>query len=117
MTTISQKIIDHYKNPLNFGRLKNFTHSAEGSDASCGDQIKIQLNVENGKVKEIRFQGEGCALCIGVCSMLTEKVKGMALEKIKRLDDNLLRQLAGKISPGRGKCVQLPLTVLKKAVV
>lgn len=62
-----QVIIDHNKNPKNFGTLEHATHVAEGYNPLCGDKVNIYLQIENDRVKDIRFNGKGCAISKSVC--------------------------------------------------
>lgn len=109
-------IIDHYQNPRNFGELKDADSSSYDYNPTCGDELKIQLKTEKGKIKEIKFSGRGCAISIAAASMLTEEMKGRPLEEISRLDkDHIIAMLGIDISPARIKCATLGMVVLKKA--
>ena len=79
-------ILDHYKNPRNFGHLTKPDAKVEEGNVTCGDRIIIEIAVKNGTLEDIRFSGEGCAISQASASMLTEKVKGMKLSGIKKLD-------------------------------
>jgi len=110
-------ILDHYKNPHNYGMLSK--HNAEHKETNplCGDIVTIQLAVENNKVKDIRFTGNGCAISKASISLLTDVVKGKTLDEIKRLDKNdVLNMLGIEVSPARLKCALLGLKTLKLAV-
>ena len=76
-----ENILDHYKNPHNFGSLENPTFSNKENNPLCGDQIEIFVNTKDNEIKEIKFQGNGCAISMASASMLTEKVKGMSIEE------------------------------------
>ena len=84
--TYSKHILELYKNPSNFGELKNPTHSATETDQICGDEITVQLIVRNGIIKDIKFSGSGCVISLVSASLLTNKIKNMEIEKIKKLD-------------------------------
>lgn len=113
----TENLLDHYKNPRNFGSLTNPDFSAADANVLCGDVIEFQLNIENGKVKDIRFKGEGCAISKGCSSMLGEKIKNMKLDEIKKLTEKDLFEMLGiRISEARVKCALLPLSVLHKAI-
>ena len=72
-------ILDHYRNPRNKGRLPNADVSIHDSNPLCGDEIDIHLKVEEEKVKEIKFEGRGCAISQASASMLTEMIVGKSL--------------------------------------
>ena len=72
-----EHILDLYKHPHNFGEIENPTHKAEAFNALCGDQIKITILTEKNIIKDIKFQGYGCAISIATASMLTDKIKNL----------------------------------------
>ncbi len=115
-------ILDHYRQPRNFGRIAKPDASYEGGNSFCGDRIgmEIQLETEDLRqktVKEIKFWGEGCAISQASASMLTEKVKGKSLGEIKKLGkEDILSMLGIELSPARLKCALLPLEVLQKLI-
>ncbi len=80
-------ILDHNKRPRNFGPLEGATHRAEGFNPLCGDRITVFLDIEAGKVKEVYFQGNGCAISTASASVMTEMVKGRTLEETRELFD------------------------------
>ncbi|MBF0287624.1 MAG: SUF system NifU family Fe-S cluster assembly protein [SAR324 cluster bacterium] len=81
-----QKIIlDHHKNPKNYGTLESPTHELEKDNPICGDRIHLDLKMHGFQVEEIRFTGMGCALCIASASMMTELTVQQNLEEIEEL--------------------------------
>lgn len=112
-------ILDHYRNPRNFGHLDKPDAVAEDLNPLCGDQIRIELQVDGGgKVTDLRFSGKGCAISQASVSMLTETVKGKSLEEIATLPKDVVLENVGiGISPTRMKCAMLGLKVLKSAAV
>jgi len=112
-------ILDHYRNPRNFGHLDSPTVSAEELNPLCGDVIRMELLVDaDGIVKDVRFSGRGCAISQASASMLTEIVKGMRLEDVAKLSKDVVLENVGiGISPTRMKCAMLGLRVLKTAAI
>jgi nitrogen fixation NifU-like protein len=107
-------ILDHYKNPRNFGRLDNPDISHEEDNPLCGDVIGMDFRVTGGVIEDIRFHGRGCAISQASASLLTERLKGMALDDAKKIDKaDVLGELGIEISPARIKCALLSLKVLK----
>jgi nitrogen fixation NifU-like protein len=107
-------VLDHYKNPHNFGTLDPADYTAEDSNPLCGDQIRIDLNVEDGVVTDIKFQGRGCAVSMASASILTDMVMGQPLEEVRALTkDDLLEEIGIPVTPARLKCATLGLNVLK----
>lgn len=78
-------ILDHYKNPKNYSVLEKPTHKAEGYNALCGDKVTIYLDVHDGVIRDIRFQGLGCAISKASASVMTTELKGKTLEEAKEL--------------------------------
>jgi nitrogen fixation protein NifU and related proteins len=111
-------ILDHYRNPRNFGNLDHFDLEAEDLNPLCGDQIRMELKLDNGVVHDVRFSGKGCAISQASASMLTERVKGMKLTDIAKLSKDVVLENVGiGISPTRMKCAMLGLRVLKSAAI
>lgn len=111
-------ILDHYRNPRNFGQIDNPDAQAEDLNPLCGDQIRIQLKVDDGVISDLKFSGKGCAISQASTSMLTEAVKGMKLEDAARLSKDIVLENVGiGISPTRLKCAMLGLRVLKSAAI
>src|SRR6185436_5770045 len=71
-----QVILDHNKKPRNFRKLETANHSAEGFNPLCGDQLTVYLDLEDDAVREITFEGSGCAISKAAASMMTQAVKG-----------------------------------------
>ena len=84
-------ILDHGKNPRNFGKCNNFNKDASGHNPLCGDKVRIfaKLN-EKKKVEDISFEGEGCAISLASASILTDVVKGKDYNNTKLIIDNFL---------------------------
>ncbi|MGE5480480.1 MAG: Fe-S cluster assembly sulfur transfer protein SufU [Chloroflexota bacterium] len=80
-------ILDHNKNPRNFGQLTVFNYSAEGHNPLCGDRIDVYLQIENEKIADIKFEGAGCAISKASASIMTTLLKGKTIEEAKRLFD------------------------------
>jgi nitrogen fixation NifU-like protein len=112
-------ILDHYRNPRNFGHLENPDAQADDLNPLCGDTIHMELAVDaGGTVNDVRFSGKGCAISQASASMLTESVKGMKLEDVARLSKDVVLENVGiGISPTRMKCAMLGLRVLKSAAI
>tara|TARA_Y100000310_G_scaffold286519_1_gene310793 strand:- start:19535 stop:19903 length:369 start_codon:yes stop_codon:yes gene_type:complete len=113
----AENILDLYKNPLNKGVLEFPTHEFERENPFCGDEIKIQLIIKGNKISDIKFNGKGCVISIASASLLTNKVKDMDLDSIKKLSkEDILGMLNIPISLGRMGCVLLSLETLRGAI-
>ena len=112
-----QNILDHYQNPRNFGTLEHPDISAEDSNPLCGDRIRMDLRVEGGVIREVRFSGVGCSISRAAASMLSEEIEGKTLEEVKRIGkDEILEMLGIELGPVRLKCALLALKTLKVGV-
>src|ERR1700730_16615388 len=93
-------ILDHYRNPRNYGKLEHPDAHAEDSNPLCGDQLAIDLQIEGDQVKAVRFQGRGCAISQAAASMLSEMIEGKTVEEVVQLGkDDVLDSLGIAISP------------------
>lgn len=117
-----EQILDHYKHPRNFGHLEGADVKSEEINVSCGDRIVVEIRLKkNDKnenvIDDIRFSGEGCAIDQASASMLTEKVIGMSVPDIMKLDRTYIESMLGTtLTPSRVKCAVLPLEAIQKAV-
>jgi nitrogen fixation NifU-like protein len=110
-------ILDHYRNPRNYGRLEHPDVHAEDSNPLCGDQLALDLQVKDGQVTAVRFQGRGCAISQASASMLSEMIEGKTTQEVLRLSkDDVLDALGIPISPARTKCAYLCLRVLHRGL-
>jgi len=116
-TLYSKHILELYKNPSNFGILKNPTNFHTEYNSICGDEITVNLIVKNNVVKDAKFSGSGCAISLVSASLLTSKIRGMKIEAIKKMNKDDIKELfKTKINNSRIKCVLLPLEAVKKAL-
>ena len=112
------EILEHYRNPHNFGILESPTTAKEGANPLCGDRITLMLGINDaGTVEEVAFTGRGCAISQASASMLTDEIKGKPLTEIAQMgSQNVLDNLGIEISPARMKCAMLSLETLRDAV-
>jgi nitrogen fixation NifU-like protein len=80
-------IVDHGKQPRNFGELANANHCKIGHNPLCGDKLTLYVLEKNGIVEDLRFQGSGCAISMASASLMTETVKGKSITEINKLFD------------------------------
>ncbi|HEY5519543.1 MAG TPA: SUF system NifU family Fe-S cluster assembly protein [Candidatus Limnocylindrales bacterium] len=111
------EILEHYRNPHNFGILESPTTAKEGANPLCGDRITLMLGIdEEGRVEDVAFTGRGCAISQASASMLTDEIKGKTLDEISHMGrQNVLDNLGIEISPARMKCAMLSLDTLRDA--
>lgn len=80
-----QMIIDHSKNPRNYGRLDNFTHTSQGNNPLCGDKIDVSLIVQDNVIKDLKWEGTGCAISQASASLMSTLVKGKSVDEFKEM--------------------------------
>lgn len=127
-------ILDHNKRPRNYGTIEHPSHHAAGHNPLCGDHITVDVVVDDGRISNIAFQGESCAICKASASMMTTSVKGKTREEAEMLIQEFLAMTTGKIAhddcshigrlavfagvkdlPTRVKCAILPWHTLNGA--
>ncbi|MBE3569799.1 MAG: SUF system NifU family Fe-S cluster assembly protein [Bacillales bacterium] len=92
-------IMDHYKNPRNKGSLENGNLTIDMNNPTCGDRIHLTMNVEDGKVADAKFEGEGCSISMASASMMTETIKGKNIETALKLSKIFSDMMQGKGYP------------------
>jgi nitrogen fixation NifU-like protein len=110
-----EQIIDLYEHPLNYGELDPHDFSYEEDNPLCGDVVRIDVRLdEDGRIADVKWSGDGCAISQASASLLTEEIKGMTLEEVKAFPKETLLELIGiPLSMARVKCALLSLKVLK----
>jgi len=127
-------ILDHNKRPRNFGKLEGANRHAEGYNPLCGDRLTVYLDLEGNTIRDIRFEGSGCAISKASASMMTSEVKGKTVEEAEgtfhkfhqmvteegKIDPETLGKLAAfsgvREFPVRVKCASLPWHTLDAAL-
>ena len=103
-------VLEHKRAPRHFGPLAAPTHEARGRNPSCGDEVQVQLKLEDGVVRDIGFTGQGCAICMASTSLMTEAVLGREQEAARALHQRFRAVLTGEAQPDEaslGKLVSL----------
>ncbi len=110
-----EQMIELYRSPMNFGELDPNTFSYEEDNPLCGDVIRMDVLLgEDGRVSDVRWSGDGCAVSQVSASLLTEDIMGKTLDELKNYDKQDLLDLLGiPLSMARMKCAMLSLKVLK----
>ncbi len=112
-----ENILDHSRFPRNYGTLENPDVHAEDSNPLCGDKLRMDLQVEDNRVTEVRFMGKGCAISQSAASMLSEMIEGKTVAEVRALGkEDVLDALGVPISPARTKCAFLSLRVLHRGL-
>lgn len=101
-------IFEHNRHPRNYGVLATANHQANGFNRLCGDKLTVFVEMSNGVVQAIQFEGSGCAICMASASLMTEAMKGKSLQQAKEI----FRDFHGMVAQG-----QEPTPVLGKLAV
>lgn len=112
-------ILEHYKHPHNAGSLDAPDISHEEHNPLCGDRIRIDLQVNDGVITDVRFEGRGCAISQASASLLTDELRGKSLDEARNYSKEDLLELIGiplDKNPVRIKCALLSLKTLKTGV-
>jgi nitrogen fixation NifU-like protein len=110
-------ILEHYKNPKNFGELHEHDLDFYDKNPLCGDEMEVQIRVEDGKIADLKWHGQGCAISQAAASIASEELIGMDVDDAAKLDaDWMLDHMGIDISATRRKCALLNLKVLRGAV-
>ena len=112
-----ENIIDHYKHPHNHGTVGNADIRQTENNPLCGDVVTVSLKLNDGKVKDIKFEGRGCAISQAATSMLTDDIKGKTLEEIKKISrEDVVNMLGIEIGLVRTKCATLGLVAVRNGI-
>lgn len=122
-TLYKEEILEHFRDPQNFGKLEKFSKTSKQLNPFCGDEIEMYVKFNEKEtstslsqkvIDEISFLGKGCAISIASASMLTEEVKGKTIAEINKIsDEDMIELLQVEVSETRKKCALLALAVLK----
>jgi nitrogen fixation protein NifU and related proteins len=111
-------ILDHYKNPRNFGELTERDAEFHDLNPLCGDELGVHVKLEDGRVADLRFHGRGCAISQAAASIISDELKGKTVPEIASLDRHFINEELGiDLSPTRLKCGLLSLKVVQGALL
>jgi len=110
-------ILEHWQHPQNYGVVESADFNLEGTNPLCGDSLRLTGKLVDGVVAEIAFTGDGCAISKASASVFTEKVKGMKMDDIRRIEpDEVLGDLGLTLTPARTKCALLVYQAMRGKV-
>jgi len=112
----SDKVIDHFTNPRNVGEIENADGVGEKVSASCGDRMKVFLKVEDGVIRDIKFQTYGCGAAIASSSMMSELVLDKTLDEALALTNDMVADALGGLPAPKLHCSNLAADALHVAI-
>jgi nitrogen fixation NifU-like protein len=92
-------ILDHTKRPRNFGTLEGSNHRAEGYNPLCGDRVELTVRVDGDSIRDLRFEGSGCAISTASASLMTEALKGRTIAEANHLFERFHGVVTGAVAP------------------
>lgn len=117
MNIYQQQILDNYHNPVNFGKPTSYTHTSKKQNLSCGDEIEIYLTIQDGKVVDMHYEAEGCAISVASASLLSQYIVGKTLEEVKKMGIEEIKEILGiELTPSRNKCALLALQAVQASI-
>ena len=113
----SDKVMDHFLNPRNVGQIEDASGVGEVGNAKCGDIMKIFLDIEDGIIKDVKFQTFGCGSAIASSSMATEMVKGKSIHEALALTNKAVAEALDGLPPVKMHCSVLAEQAIKAALI
>ena len=112
----SEKVMDHFANPRNVGELENASGTGTVGNAKCGDIMKMDIQVENGVIVDVKFKTFGCGAAIATSSMATEMVKGKTIEEALKLTNKAVAEALDGLPPVKMHCSLLAEQAIHAAI-
>lgn len=112
----SKKVLEHFQNPHNYGKIKNPDGTGEVGNARCGDIMRLYIKVKNDILADVKFETMGCAAAIATSSIVTDLAKGKSLEEAAKIDSKSVVDSLGGLPIIKIHCSLLAVEALKKAI-
>ncbi|MBQ5636115.1 MAG: Fe-S cluster assembly scaffold protein NifU [Selenomonadales bacterium] len=112
----TDKVMDHFTNPRNVGEIKDASGVGEVGNAKCGDIMRIYLDIEDDRIKDVKFKTFGCGAAIATSSMVTELVMGKTLEEALEVTNNTVAEALDGLPPAKMHCSNLAADAMHAAI-
>jgi nitrogen fixation NifU-like protein len=112
----SDKLIEHFRNPRNMGKMEKPDGVGKAGNPVCGDVMYLYIKVKDEKIEDIKFETFGCAAAIGTSSMITEMAKGKKLEEASKITRKDVADAVGGLPPIKIHCSVLATDALRAAI-
>ena len=112
----TEKVMDHFMNPRNVGEIENASGVGTVGNAKCGDIMKMDIQVENGVIVDVKFKTFGCGAAIATSSMATEMVKGKTIEEALQLTNKAVAEALDGLPPVKMHCSMLAEEAIHAAI-
>ena len=112
----SEKVMDHFENPRNVGEIENASGTGTVGNAKCGDIMKMDIQVEDGVITDVKFKTFGCCAAVATSSMATEMVKGKTVEDALQLTNQSVAEALDGLPPAKMHCSLLAEEAIQAAV-
>lgn len=116
MLNYTDKVIEHFRNPRNVGRIEDADGIGKVGNPMCGDVMVIYIKVKDGIIADCKFETFGCAAAIATSSMVTELVKGKTIEEALKITNKTVAEALGGLPPIKYHCSLLAEEGIKAAI-
>lgn len=115
MDIYREEILEHWRNPQNFGEMEKPDIVVEQVNPLCGDEVTFFFKIKKGKIEKVSFTGSGCAISVASASILSEAIKGKRVKELEKITgQDVLGLIGGSVAPARLKCAFLALEALRR---
>jgi nitrogen fixation NifU-like protein len=112
----TEKVMDHFRNPRNVGKIENPDGVGKVGNPTCGDVLHLYIKVTDDRIEDVKFETFGCAAAIATSSIATEMIKGKKLDEALRISNKVVAEALDGLPPAKMHCSMLAEEAIKKAI-